>query len=374
MTNRAAILWATGEKWTVEPVELADPGPGQIRVRVLATGLCHSDDHAVTGDMPVPLPLVGGHEGAGIVEEIGPGVTRVAPGDHVVLIFNPPCGHCRNCGRGRSNLCLNAASQNYGQSTPFAARGQSVAATGDLGTFADRTVVAEQCAVKIDEDIPFPVAALLGCAVTTGWGAAVYLGEVKPGDNVVVVGCGGVGVNSLQGARNAGADLIIAVDPVEFKREQAAVFGATHAVASIEEAASLLADLSPGTLADVAILSVGVGSGSLLAQTVDLLGPGGTAVITSVTPMSTTNLELSLFGFTLTQKTLRGNVYGGVNVHHDIPALLGLYRRGHLKLDELITATYSLDDINQGYADMHAGKNLRGVVILDDAKPQSTDR
>ncbi|MBQ0850749.1 Zn-dependent alcohol dehydrogenase [Streptomyces sp. BH-SS-21] len=366
MSNRAAILWETRGEWTVEPVELADPGPGQILVKVKATGLCHSDDHAVTGDMPVPLPLVGGHEGAGIVEAVGPGVTRVAPGDHVVLIFNPPCGHCRNCGQGRSNLCLNAAQQGYGQQTPFSARGQSVAATGDLGTFADRTVVSERCAIKIDKDVPFAAASLLGCAVTTGWGAAVYLGEVGPGDNVVVVGSGGVGVNSVQGARNAGANLIVVVDPVEFKREQAKTFGATHAVASIAEATELLTELTPGRLADVAILSVGVSSGGLLAETVDLVGPGGIVVITSVTPAASTSLDLSLFQFTLTQKTLRGNVYGGVNVYRDVPLLVDLYRNKHLKLDELITSTYTLDDINQGYADLHSGKNLRGVVLLED--------
>ncbi|MBK1787107.1 Zn-dependent alcohol dehydrogenase [Prauserella cavernicola] len=366
MTNRAAILWETRGDWTVEPVELADPGHGQILVKMKATGLCHSDDHAVTGDMPVPLPLVGGHEGAGVVETVGPDVTRVAPGDHVVLIFNPPCGHCRNCARGRSNLCLNTAQQGYGQQTPFTARGESVAATGDLGTFADRTVISEKCAIKIDKDIPFAAASLLGCAVTTGWGAAVYLGEVTAGDNVVVIGSGGVGVNSVQGAKNAGANLVIAVDPVDFKREQATTFGATHAVASVAEAAALLAELAPGRMADVAILSVGVSNGGLLAETVDLLGPGGIAVVTSVTPAASTSLELSLFQFTLTQKTLRGNVYGGVNVHRDIPLLLDLYRNGHLKLDELITSTYTLDDINQGYADMHSGKNLRGVVLLED--------
>lgn len=366
MMNRAAILWETKGAWNVEPVELADPGPGQVLVKVKATGLCHSDDHAVTGDMPVPLPLVGGHEGAGVVEAVGTGVARVEPGDHVVLIFNPPCGQCRNCAQGRSNLCLNTAQQGYGQQTPFTARSQSVAATGDLGTFADRTVVSERCAIKIDKEVPFAAASLLGCAVTTGWGAAVYLGEVAPGDNVVVVGTGGVGLNSVQGAKNAGANAIIAVDPVEFKREQAKTFGATHGAASTAEAASLLAELAPGRLADVAILSVGVGSGTLLAETVDLVGPGGTTVINSVTPAALTSLDLSLFQFTLTQKTLRGNVYGGVNLYRDIPVLVDLYRNGHLKLDELITTTYTLEDINQGYADMHAGKNLRGVVLFED--------
>ena len=362
MSTRAAILWGVGEKWQVDDVDLDDPGPGQVRVKIHATGLCHSDDHAVTGDMPVPLPLVGGHEGAGVVEAIGAGVTRVAPGDHVVLIFQPPCGHCRNCARGRSNLCLNASLQDYGASKPFHARGQEIAATGDLGTFADVTVVSERCMVKIADDVPFDVASLLGCAVTTGWGAAVYLADIVPGDNVVVIGSGGVGINSVQGAKNAGANLIIAVDNVEMKRQKALEFGATHAVGSLEEASALLAEETQGRMADAAILSVGVGDGSLLGNIIDLTGPAGTTVITSVSPFASTSVDMSLAMFTLTQKTLRGNVYGGVQVHRDIPLLLDLYRTGHLMLDELITARYTLDQINEGYADMHAGKNLRGVI------------
>jgi NDMA-dependent alcohol dehydrogenase len=363
MSSRAAILWNTGEKWSVEDVELADPGPGQVRVKIHATGLCHSDDHAVTGDMPTPLPLVGGHEGAGVVEAVGAGVTRVAPGDHVVLIFQPPCGYCRNCARGRSNLCLNASLQEYGGGAKaFRARGQEVAATGDLGTFADATVVPEKMMVKIDHDVPFDVASLLGCAVTTGWGAAVYLADIEPGDNVVVIGSGGVGINSVQGAKNAGANLIVAVDTVEMKRQKALEFGATHAVGSLEEAAELLGEQTGGRMADAAILSVGVGDSSLLGKIIDLTGPAGTTVITSVSPFASTTVDMSLAMFTLTQKTLRGNVYGGVQVHRDIPLLLDLYRQGHLKLDELITQRYTLDQINEGYADMHAGKNLRGVI------------
>lgn len=365
MSTRAAILWGVGEKWSVEDVELADPGPGQVRVKIHATGLCHSDDHAVTGDMPTPLPLVGGHEGAGVVEAVGAGVTRVTPGDHVVLIFQPPCGYCRNCARGRSNLCLNASLQDYGSTKPFKAKGQEIAATGDLGTFADVTVVSERCMVKIDKDISFDVASLLGCAVTTGWGASVYLAEIAPGDNVVVIGSGGVGINSVQGAKNAGANLIIAVDTVEMKRQKALEFGATHAVGSIEEASALLAEQAPGRMADAAILSVGVGDSTQLGSIIDLTGPAGTTVITSVSPFASTSVDMNLAMFTLTQKTLRGNVYGGVQVHKDIPLLLDLYRQGHLKLDELITQRYTLDQINEGYADMHGGKNLRGVITFD---------
>ena len=363
--TRAAILWGLGEQWSVEDVELAGLGPREVRVKLHATGLCHSEDHAVTGDMPFPLPVVGGHEGAGVVEAVGAAVTRVVPGDHVVLVLQPPCGHCRNCARGRQHLCLNAAGMDVGKFQPFSARGQSIPGTGDLGTFAEATVVTENNLVKIDEDIPLDVAALLGCAVPVGWGAAVYLAEVRPGDNVVVIGCGGVGVNSLQGAKIAGANVIVAVDTVELKRQKALEFGATHAVASLAEASALLADLTDGRMADSAIMSIGVGDGRMVGELIDLTGQGGITVITSVASFAASTVEMNLGLFTLNEKTLRGNVYGGCQVHRDIPLLLDLYRQGKLKLDELITQRYTLDEVNEGYADMHAGKNLRGVIMLD---------
>lgn len=363
--SKSAILWNVGDKWNVEDVQLVEPRAGEVRVKIAASGLCHSDDHYVTGDQPADLPLVGGHEGAGVVEAVGPGVTRVQPGDHVVLVFNPPCGDCRFCNTGHANLCIYSPPKTAPLSAPFSARGQEFSGIAELGTFSEYVNVTEARTIKIDPEIPLASAALLGCAVITGWGAATYLGEVKPGETVVVIGTGGVGVNSLQGARSAGADIIVAVDPVEFKRDQAKKFGATHTAASIEEATELLAEITKGAMADVAILSVGVGDGSVLQDTTRLTGPGGRTIVTSVTPAASENVKLSLFEFALSEKTLRGNVYGGVNVYRDVPLLLGLYQRGKLNLDDLITNTYSLDDINQGYADMHAGKNLRGVVLMD---------
>ena len=366
MKTHAAVLWEVGAPWSVEVVDLADPGPGEVRVRLGATGLCHSDDHAVTGDAAFPLPLVGGHEGAGTVEAVGPGVTRAAVGDHVVLAFNFPCGHCRYCADGRSALCYVAQRRVEGKqvTSPYTSEGRSLSAMGGLGTFSELTVVPQDSLIVIDKDVPFEVAALLGCAVTTGWGAAVHLAGVRPGEHVVVIGCGGVGVNSLQGARNAGADIVVAVDPNEFKREQAFAFGATHAVGTIAEAREVLADLTDGHLADVVILSVGVGTPELIGEMMTTVGLDGRGIITAVTPGAANRIDLSVVGFTLSQQTLRGNVYGGVNMHRDIRVLLGLHKRGKLNLDELVTRTYALDEINQGYADMHAGLNLRGVVRL----------
>lgn len=283
-----------------------------------------------------------------------------------MLAFNFPCGHCRYCADGRSALCYIAKRRVEGKTaiSPFSRDGQSIAAMGGLGTFSQYTVVPQESLVVIDKEVPFEVAALLGCAVTTGWGAAVHLAQVRPGEHVVVVGCGGVGVNSLQGARNAGADLVVAVDPNGFKREQSFTFGATHAVATISEARALLVDLTRGHMADVAILSVGVGNSPMVGEMMTTLGLNGRGIITAVTPSTAASIEMSVVGFTLSQQTLRGNVYGGVNMHRDIGVLLGLYRRGKLNLDELVTRTYTLDEINTGYADMHAGKNLRGVVRL----------
>jgi NDMA-dependent alcohol dehydrogenase len=362
--SKSAILWNVGEKWNVESVDLVEPRAGEVLVKIKASGLCHSDDHYATGDQPAALPLVGGHEGAGIVEAVGPGVTRVKPGDHVVMVFNPPCGDCAFCNTGRANLCF-MSTIGEPSAAPFSARGEQFGGVAELGTFSEYTVVNERRAIKIDDDIPFASAALLGCAVITGWGASVYLGGVKPGETVAVIGTGGVGINSLQGARNAGAGMILAIDPVEFKRKQALQFGATHTAASIEEANELLAVETKGQMADVSIISVGVGDGNMLQDATRLVGPGGRTIITSVTPAATSTVNFNLFEFTLAEKTLRGNVYGSVNVYRDVPLLLNLYRAGKLNLDELITNTYSLDDINTGYADMHAGRNLRGVVLMD---------
>jgi Zn-dependent alcohol dehydrogenase len=296
-----------------------------------------------------------------VVEAVGPGVQRVKPGQHVVLAFDAPCGLCSYCAAGRSNLCALAVSASPPREH-FTIGGTQAFALGGLGSFSSHTVVKEGAVIPIDDDISLEAASLLGCAVTTGWGAAVYLARVRPGDNVVVVGAGGVGVNSLQGAHNAGADVIVAVDPVQYKREQALTFGATHLAADLDEAKELLADLTNARMADVAILSVGVGRGEIIRPLLATLGLDGRCVITSV-PSSSDQVDMSLFDFTMAQMSMRGNVYGGVNVHRDIPLLLGLYRRGKLKLDELVSRTYTLDEINEGYADMHAGKNLRGVVV-----------
>jgi S-(hydroxymethyl)glutathione dehydrogenase/alcohol dehydrogenase len=236
-----------------------------------------------------------------------------------------------------------------------------------IGTFGEYTVCAEASCIKIEPDIPLDKAALVGCGVTTGWGSAVYAAGVQPGETVVVVGCGGVGMNAVQGAAMAGASHVIAIDPVEFKREQAQVFGATHSAPSIEEAVALVTDLTWGVMADKVISTMGVGDGHLVDSILTLCAKGGRTVWTNVAGINDTEVTLNLFNLTLLEKQLVGSIFGSANPRRDIPRLLRLYQEGKLKLDELITATYPLRDINVGYQDMRDGKNVRGMVMYDHA-------
>jgi NDMA-dependent alcohol dehydrogenase len=368
MRMKAAVLWQVGDDWSVEDVELADPRQFEVVVRIAASGLCHSDDHAVTGDLPVSLPMVGGHEGAGVIEAIGPGVTTVVQGDHVVLSFIPMCGKCRWCTVGRANLCdygefLMTGAQISDGTYRVRARDTDVGTLSLLGTFAPYAVVHETSLIKINPDVPLEVAALVGCGVTTGWGSAVNTAGVRVGETVVIVGTGGVGINAVQGAAFAGAGQLIAVDPVEFKRKSALDFGATHACASIDEARELVSELTRGVMADAAVLTVDVGSSELVGDVLSLVSKGGRAVLTSVTPATVNTASFNVLEFTMFEKQLRGNVFGSANPRITVPQLLALYKAGKVKLEELITTRYSLDEINDGYRDMKAGKNLRGLVV-----------
>jgi len=369
MKTKAAVLWRVGEKWSVEELDLAPPTQGDVLIRIRATGLCHSDDHNVTGDFSAPLPLVGGHEGAGEVVEVGPGVTRLAPGDRVVTFPMPTCGRCRYCSKGRGWLCdlsqYTMSSSAPGNRFRFHRGDVGIGAFTQLGTFSEYTTVSEAQAFALPDDIPFEPAALVGCGVSTGFGAAVRAGAVAPGDSVVVIGVGGVGVAAVQGARIAGASTILAVDPVESKREAALRFGATHAVATVEEALPLLSSLSWGALAEVVIVTVGVMHGDWLGSMAELVAKGGKLVMTSVTPLAETTVALPLSPFALSGKSLVGNLAGFTNPIGDFDEMWRLYRAGSIDLDGMITKRYSLDHINDGYADMHSGHNVRGLITFE---------
>jgi NDMA-dependent alcohol dehydrogenase len=381
MKTHAAVLWGTHQDWKIEEIDLDPPKAGEVLVKWEAAGLCHSDEHLVTGDMVVPdevrvarsqpdmFPTIGGHEGAGVVLDVGPGVTLVAPGDHVAASFFPACGRCRWCVTGHSNLCdLGAQMFGVGQISDGTSRhhikGQDVNIMAKLGTFSEHSVVNEQSLVKVDADLPLPAVALVSCGVTTGWGSAVHRAEVRPGETVVVVGIGGVGINAVQGARMCSARTIVAVDPVEFKQKAALDFGATHAVASMAEAIPLVTELTRGQMADAVILIPGVMYGDLLAEAMTLTSKNGTIVVTAVAPITQMTASVNLFELGMYQKEIKGVIFGSGNPRFDIPRILDLYRGGQIKLDELVTRTYPLDQINQGYQDMRDGKNIRGVITF----------
>jgi NDMA-dependent alcohol dehydrogenase len=369
MKTNAAILWEYGGNWDVEEIDLDPPQDGEVLVSWEATGLCHSDEHVRTGDLPAPLPLVGGHEGAGIVQEVGPGVQGLKPGDHVVASFLPACGRCRFCSTGHQNLCdlgamIMAGTQLDG-TYRRRARDQNIGVMALVGTFSQYGTVPEASIVKIDDDLPLSRACLLGCGVTTGWGSAVNTAHVSPGDTVVVIGCGGIGSGAIQGARLAGAERIVVVDPVIAKREKAFQFGATHFVTSLPEATALVGELTRGVMADSALLTVGLLEDAMLEDAANIVRKGGAVVMTAIARMTDTAPTLSLMMFTLFQKRLLGSLYGEANPRADIPRLLSLYREGKLLLDETVTHEYKLAEVNEGYEDMRAGRNIRGVVIHD---------
>ncbi len=372
MKTKGAILWGVGEKWSVEEIEVADPVAGEVMVELAASGLCHSDEHLVTGATPVGFPSLGGHEGAGTVIKVGPGVTDLKEGDHVVTAFIPACGKCPPCSRGQQNLCDLGAHLLGGKAIAdgtnrVTAKGQGVSPMCLLGTFSPYITVNQASVVRIEPDIPLEIAALVGCGVTTGWGSATKVADVRPGENVVVMGAGGVGMNAVQGAAAAGAKRVIVIDPVAQKREWAMEMGATHTYASIEEATPQINELTWGRMAEKVIITVGDIQGEDVAAAMSITGKGGRAVVTGMGSFDKVDVKLSLFDLTLMQKDLQGAIFGGLAPRNAIPELLALYQAGQLKLEELVTTKYKLEDINQGYQDMRDGKNIRGMIVYTDA-------
>ncbi|CAA9236766.1 MAG: Alcohol dehydrogenase [uncultured Blastococcus sp.] len=371
--TKGAILWGVGEEWSVEEIEIGDPRQGEVTVELAASGLCHSDEHLVTGGTPVAsYPVLGGHEGAGVVTKVGPGVYGLEEGDHVVTAFIPACGQCPPCSRGQQNLCDLGASLLAGTSISdgsyrVSAQGKDVIPMCLLGTFSPYMTVHQASVVKIEPDIPLEIAALVGCGVTTGWGSATKVADVRPGENVVIMGAGGVGMNAVQGAAAAGAKRVMVIDPVAKKREWAMDMGATHTFATMEEAAPAINELTWGRMAEKTIITVGDIQGEDIAAALSVTGKGGRAVVTGMGNAANVDVKLSLFELTLLQKDLQGAIFGGLAPRNAIPELLSLYQEGQLKLDELVTTKYSLADINQGYQDMRDGKNIRGMVVYTDA-------
>ncbi|WP_199432281.1 NDMA-dependent alcohol dehydrogenase [Qaidamihabitans albus] len=367
MKTKAAISRGPGIPWEITELELDEPGTGEVRVRFAAAGLCHSDDHVRTGDAPVRYPMVGGHEGAGVVDAVGPGVTRVREGDRIVCSYIPVCGTCGPCSTGHQNLCesgINASTGMFLDGTfRFHSGDEDLGGFCSLGTFAEYAVVSERSCVPLEDDLPFEIAALLGCGVPTGWGSAVYAAEVRAGQTVVIYGAGGVGSNAVQGARYAGAKNVVVVDPVPFKLEMAKVFGATHTFTDAGAAHEFVVETTWGRLADHAILTQGVLTEDVVDSAVAVTGKRGRITVTAVGALGEQQVKVGsglLIGF---ERTIRGALFGSCNPLYDIPRLIGLYRAGDLKLDELVTTRYSLDQVDQACDDMLAGRNIRGVIV-----------
>jgi NDMA-dependent alcohol dehydrogenase len=380
MRSRAAILHDVGGPWSVEEFELDPPRAGEVLVEMAAAGLCHSDEHILNGDMSAPnevmeayglpsmFPMIGGHEGSGVVLEVGEGVSGFAPGDHVVTSFVAVCGECRWCNSGMEYICdMGAQVMIPGMPTDgtfrhHTADGRDLGHLSKVGAFSKHTVVSTDSIIKIDPHLPLLPMALLSCGVPTGYGSAENRAKVKTGDTVVVIGVGGIGSAAVQGARINGAAHIIAVDPVEFKRKSALGFGATHAAADTDEAASLLRDLTRGVMADSVVVSPSIISEHDVQPALSLTRKGGTCVLTGMSASMTGSIAINLQEFTLWNKTIAGTVYGSCNPRVDVTRFARLYEAGLLQLDEMITRRYPLDEINEGYRDLLNGEIIRGVI------------
>jgi NDMA-dependent alcohol dehydrogenase len=387
---QAAILRGVGLDWEVREIELDDPRRGEVLVRMVTASVCHTDDHFSTGDAvpsaelvdmmraagldtPDLFPLIGGHEGAGVVEAVGSGVTDLKPGDHVGMSFIPACGKCRWCVGGQSYICdvganLFAKEMITDGTVRRHLGAEDLMATTQLGTFSEYIVVAQDSLIKVDKSIPFHAVSLVSCGATTGWGTATVSAGTQPGDTVVVVGLGGVGMNAVQGARAAGAKYVVGVDPVDFKRDSSRQFGSTHTSPWAHEAIELVRELTVGVMADRVLLTAGVVHADLIPVGMMLTRKGGTCVLTGMTPLKEMSVPLIAVDMTNSAKLLKGTVYGEMNPRASMPMLLSMYQAGALKLDELVTRTYRLDDINDAIADMREGRNIRGVIDFQPAK------
>jgi len=357
MKARAAITEGKGT-FVIDEVEIGDPAPGEVQVQIKASGVCHTD-HKMLGLAPTRIM---GHEGAGIVTKIGRGVTRVREGDGVILNWAMPCGNCNACRNGLRNVCENKP---VVPSERFRWRGQSITTAFRLGTMSTATVVAESAVVKLDVDMPFSTACILGCCVMTGYGSVVNVAQVVPGSSVAVIGTGAVGICTIQGARIAGATMIIAIDVNPTKLEYAKSFGATHTILADRDDEGLIAAskkvkaLTAGQGCDYAFESTSVPA--LCCSPLAMVRNGGTAVQISGTEQKVV-IDMTLFEW---DKIYINPLYGKCIPERDFPKLLRHYDRHELRLDEMVTGKYKLDDLPRAFDDMLAGKNAKAVLVMD---------
>ena len=360
---RAAVLPGLGQPLEViDDLIVDEPRVGEVKVRMAAAGVCHSDVAMQEGRIPAPLPAVLGHEGAGFVEAVGPGVDGLAPGDLVALSWVAQCGHCFYCGRGQPQLCEQAVvamasgGQLDGSSRMRRSTSHLFQALGS-GTFAESTVVPAIAAVKVDADLDPTVVAMLGCGVVTGVGAALNTASLRPGDAVAVVGCGGVGLNVVQGARIAGAERIIAVDTQPSKVDLARSLGATHGATSVSGVMDLTAQRGADVVFEV------VGRQETIEAAIAMTRRGGETVLVGIPAMDVLLTIPAMVGLVLSEKSLRGCWLGSSDLRRDIPRLVELYRAGELRLDELVSRRIGLEDVNSAFASLESGEVARSVIV-----------
>lgn len=360
-SERAAILRAVGEPLRIEDIALAPLAPDQVRVRIAASGVCHSDLSQATGSLPAGTPCVLGHEGAGVVEAVGSEVRHVSPGDHVVIAWVAACGHCWFCLRGEVHLCRNAIRDSYTMPYATDVAGTPLFTSMGVSSFATATNCLARAVVPIDADIPLEIASLIGCGVATGAGAALNTAPVEHGSSVAVIGLGGVGLAALMAARVRGAADIIAVDPVAARREAATALGATHAVdPAAGDVANQIRAVTGRRGADFVFEAVG--RHATIETAIDATRRGGTTCIVGAAPVDE-RVSLSAYDLYMHGKTLVGCQYGSVVPGRDFPLLLKLWRAGRLPLEQLITGRIALDEVNRAFDDLANGRGIRSVIV-----------
>jgi len=347
---KAAVLYEARNPLVIEDIQLDPPKSGEVHIKVGAAGICRSDLHIIKGHAKHRLPAVLGHEGSGTVLEVGRDVTRVKPGDKVILSFVPFCGHCDNCLEGRANLCNTHADTS----------GTRISHMGKVSCFAEEAVVPETGCIPVSHDFPLPQAALIGCCVPTGIGAVMFNAKINPGSTVVVVGVGGVGLNVVQGAKLLSASKIIAIDPNESALEFATKFGVTNTINPTEQdPVQAVKDITGGSGADYSFEVFG--SSETVQTAYNSVKKGGTVIVVGLTPLGD-DPTIDANRMTRQEITLRGSYYGSVRPALDMPTMVNLYKAGKIDIDNLITRTYKLDDINKAYQDMENGQIGRGVI------------
>ena len=365
---KAAVFYEPNKPLVIEEVEVDPPKEGEILVKMAAAGVCHSDHHAMTGEMPIASPVILGHEGAGVVEEVGPGVTSLQPGDHVASVWRYACGTCEYCLIARPQLCPTSARMRSNATLSdgtkrFRMGNTEVGHHLGVSTFSEYSVMSEKSALKIRDDMPLDKAAVVSCAVITGVGAVVNAAKARPGESVAVFGAGGIGLNAVQGAALAGADPIIAVDVFQNKLDMAKKFGATHLVnASDEDPVARIRELTGGQGAHHAIEAIG--NTDVATQCFNAIRPGGTAVMIGITSPKA-SAAIPTLDLVTQEKKLVGSLYGSSVPRHMVPRLIELYMAGKLNLDDLLTRSYPLDRINEAYEALIAGEVARSVIAYD---------